>query len=141
MARSFDLERFVDAQDANGTYDRVRDELGRGRKTSHWMWYIFPQIAGLGYSATSRRYAIASLDEAKAYLEHPVLGPRLKECAGLVAGTHGRTARQILGETDAEKLFSSMTLFLRAAPDEPLFRQVLDRYYDGRTDPLTDERI
>ena len=120
MAPSFDLERFVDAQDANDTYDRVLDELGRGRKSSHWMWYIFPQIAGLGYSATSRRYAIASLDEAKAYLEHPVLGPRLKECAGLVAQTQGRSALQIFGDTDAQKLHSSMTLFLRAAPDEPL---------------------
>ena len=141
MAPSFDLERFVDAQDANGTYDRVLEELRRGRKTSHWMWYIFPQIAGLGYSATSRRYAIASLEEAKAYLNHSVLGPRLRECAGLVAQTQGRSALQIFGDTDAQKLHSSMTLFLRAAPDEPLFQQVLDQYFGGRTDPLTDERI
>ena len=141
MAPSFDLERFVDAQDANGTYDRVLEELRRGRKTSHWMWYIFPQIAGLGYSATSRRYAIASLEEAKAYLNHSVLGPRLRECAGLVAQTQGRSALQIFGDTDAQKLHSSMTLFLRAAPDEPLFQQVLDQYFGGRTDPLTDERL
>src|SRR6476469_2900823 len=104
MARTFDLERFVDAQDANGTYDRVLDELRRGRKTSHWMWFVFPQIAGLGYSATSRRFAISSLDEAKAYLEHPVLGPRLRECAGIVAQTQGQSAERIFGGIDAQKL-------------------------------------
>ena len=97
VADPYDLQRFVDAQDAHGTYDRAVEELRRGRKTSHWMWFVFPQIAGLGYSATSRRYAISSLDEAKAYLEHPVLGPRLRECAGIVAQTQGQSAVQIFG--------------------------------------------
>ncbi len=141
MAHSYDLERFVDAQNANGTYDRAVDELRRGRKTSDWMWFVFPQIAGLGRSDMSRRFAISSLDEAKAYLEHPVLGPRLRECAGLVARARGRSAEQIFGGIDAQKLQSSVTLFLRAAPDEPLFKQVLDQYFGGRVDSATDERI
>src|SRR5215207_2816878 len=111
VADSFDLERFVDAQNAHGTYDDAVDELRRGRKTSHWIWFVFPQIAGLGFSATSRRYAISSLAEAKAYLEHPVLGPRLKECAELMTQVQGRSAEQILGGIDAQKLHSSMTLF------------------------------
>src|SRR3954470_14721326 len=97
MADSFDLARFVAAQDGYGTYDRAAEELRRGRKTSHWMWFVFPQIAGLGRSATTRRFAISSLDEARAYLEHPVLGPRLREVAGIVAETQGRTAEQIFG--------------------------------------------
>lgn len=141
MADAYDLARFVDAQDAEGTYDRAIDELHRGRKTSHWMWYVFPQIAGLGHSATSRRFAISSLDEATAYLAHPVLGPRLKACAGVVAQTHDQSAEQIFGGIDAQKLHSSMTLFLRAAPDEPLFKQVLDQYFGGRVDSATDQRI
>jgi uncharacterized protein (DUF1810 family) len=141
VADTYNLQRFVDAQDAHGTYDRVTDELRRGRKTSHWMWFVFPQIAGLGYSATSRKYAITSLDEAQAYLAHPILGPRLRECANLMLQVQERSARQVLGDTDAQKLQSSMTLFLRAAPDELLFQQVLDRYYGGRADPLTDERL
>jgi uncharacterized protein (DUF1810 family) len=141
MADTFDLERFVAAQDAHGTYDRAVEELRQGSKVSHWMWFVFPQIAGLGYSATSRRYAIASLDEARAYLAHPVLGPRLRECAGIVAGTRGRSAEQIFGGTDAQKLHSSMTLFLRADPEEPLFREVLDRYFGGRADTATDDRL
>ena len=141
MADSYDLERFVAAQHANGTYERAVDELRRGRKTSHWMWFVFPQIAGLGRSETSRRYAISSLDEARAYLEHPVLGPRLRECAGLVAQVQGHSAEQVFGDVDAQKLQSSMTLFLRAAPDEPLFKQVLDQYFGGRADSATDERI
>jgi uncharacterized protein (DUF1810 family) len=141
VADPYDLERFVAAQDANGTYDRAVEELRRGYKTSHWMWFVFPQIAGLGYSATSRRYAISSLDEAKAYLEHPVLGPRLRACAGLVAGTTGRSAEQIFGDIDAQKLHSSMSLFLRAAPEEPLFQQVLDQYFGGQSDPATDQRL
>ena len=141
MVHSYDLERFVDAQNEHGTYDHAVDELRRGRKTSHWMWFIFPQIAGLGHSATSRRYAISSLEEARAYLEHPVLGPRLRECAGLVAQTRGQRAEQIFGGIDAQKLQSSMTLFMRAAPDEPLFQQVLDQYFGGRADAATDERI
>lgn len=141
MVHAYDLERFVAAQDANGTYDRAVDELRRGRKTSHWMWFVFPQIAGLGRSDMSRRFAISSLDEAKAYLEHPVLGPRLQACAGLVAQVQGQSAEQIFGIIDAQKLHSSMTLFLRAAPDEPLFTQVLDQYFGGRVDSATDRRI
>ena len=141
MADPHNLERFVEAQDARGTYDRAVDELRRGYKASHWMWFVFPQIAGLGYSATSRRYAIASLDEAKAYLEHPVLGPRLRECAAIVAGIQGKSAERIFGDVDAVKLHSSMTLFTRAAPDEPLFRQVLDQYFGGRADSATDRLI
>ena len=141
MDDPYDLQRFVEAQDAHGTYDRAVEELRRGRKTSHWMWFVFPQIAGLGYSSTSRRYAISSLDEAKAYLAHPVLGPRLRECAGLVAQTQGRSAVQIFGDIDAQKLHSSSTLFLRAAPDEPVFQQVLDQYFGGRADAGTDQRL
>jgi uncharacterized protein (DUF1810 family) len=141
VAHSYDPERFVEAQDANGTYDRAVDELRRGRKTSHWMWFVFPQIAGLGRSDMSRRFALSSLDEAAAYLEHPVLGPRLKECADLVAQVQGRSAEQIFGDIDARKVQSSMTLFLRAAPDEPLFKRVLDRHFGGRVDAATDRRI
>ena len=141
MAHAYDLERFVAAQDADGTYDRAVDELRRGRKTSHWMWFVFPQIAGLGSSDMSRRFAISSLDEAKAYLEHPVLGPRLRECAELVAQAQGQSAEQIFGGIDAQKLHSSMTLFLRAAPDEPLFKRVLDQYFGGRADSATDRRL
>jgi uncharacterized protein (DUF1810 family) len=137
----FDLQRFVAAQDAGGTYDRAAAELRSGRKTSHWMWFVFPQIAGLGHSPTSRRYAITSLAEARAYLAHPVLGARLTECAAIVLGVPGRTAEQIFGEVDAQKLHSSVTLFMRAAPGEPVFGQVLDRYFGGVPDSATDERI
>ena len=105
------------------------------------MWFVFPQIAGLGYSATSRMFAISSLDEARAYLAHPVLGPRLVECATIVAQTQDRTAEQIFGGIDAQKLRSCVTLFLRADPGQPVFGQVLAQYFDGRPDPATDQRI
>ena len=141
MDAPYDLQRFVAAQDAGRTYDQATAELRRGRKTSHWMWFVFPQITGLGQSPVSRMYAISGLAEAKAYLAHPVLGPRLVECAAIVAGLSGRTAEQIFGGIDALKLRSSMTLFLRAAPDEPVFRQVLDQYFGGNPDPATDQRI
>jgi uncharacterized protein (DUF1810 family) len=141
MDDPYDLARFVAAQDAHRTYDDATAELRRGRKTSHWMWFVFPQIAGLGFSPTAQRYAISSLDEARAYLAHPVLGPRLTECAGIVAATEGRTAEQIFGEIDAMKLRSSATLFLRAAPEEPVFREVLARFFDGVPDPATDRLI
>jgi uncharacterized protein (DUF1810 family) len=141
MDDPYDLDRFVAAQNAGGTYDRAIGELRHGHKTSHWMWFVFPQIAGLGQSPTSRKYAISSLEEAKAYLRHAVLGPRLIECAGIVADAQARTAEQIFGGIDAQKLHSSMTLFLRAAPGEPLFAQVLERYFDGRADSATDERV
>ncbi len=134
-----DLDRFVAAQ--ADLYDHVLAELRRGRKTGHWMWFVFPQIAGLGRSPTSRHYAITSLDEAREYLAHPVLGPRLRECASIVAATQGRTADDIFGDIDATKLRSSMTLFHRADPDEPVFREVLDRFFGGRPDPRTDELL
>jgi uncharacterized protein (DUF1810 family) len=137
----YDLSRFVVAQDAGGTYDRATDELRRGRKASHWMWFVFPQIAGLGHSPTSRMYAIRSLAEARAYLEHPILGPRLIECAAIVTGVLNRTAEQIFGSMDAQKLRSSATLFMHAAPGEPVFRQLLDQYFDGIPDPGTEQRI
>jgi uncharacterized protein (DUF1810 family) len=137
----YNLERFVAAQNAGGTYDRAVAELRRGHKTSHWMWFVFPQIAGLGLSTTSRLYAISSLAEAKAYLQHPVLGPRLRECARIVAAAQAHTAEQILGGIDARKLHSSMTLFLRAEPSEALFQEVLERYFDGLPDAATDDRL
>ena len=136
---AYDLERFVLAQAP--VYGDVVEELRRGRKTSHWMWFVFPQVAGLGLSGMSRRYAIASLDEARAYLAHPILGPRLRECAGLLLASGGSSAEAILGGIDAVKLRSSMTLFHRAAPDEPLFQAVLDRYYGGVPDDATDARL
>jgi uncharacterized protein (DUF1810 family) len=136
---SFDLQRFTDAQD--GTFEHATAELRRGRKTSHWMWFVFPQIAGLGRSDTSRRYAISSLAEARAYLAHPVLGRRLVECASILVALPDRTAEQIFGGIDAQKLRSSMTLFLRADPDEPVFGQVLGQYFGGIADLATEERI
>jgi uncharacterized protein (DUF1810 family) len=137
----YHLQRFVAAQDAGGTYDHAAAELRAGRKTGHWMWFIFPQIAGLGYSPASRMYAITSLEEARAYLAHPVLGARLIECATVLAGLTGRTAEQIFGEVDALKLRSSVTLFMHAAPGEPVFRQVLDQYFGGEPDSATENRI
>jgi uncharacterized protein (DUF1810 family) len=138
---SYDLGRFVAAQDAGGTYDRAIAELRRGRKSSHWMWFVFPQVAGLGFSATSRRFAISGLAEARAYLAHPVLGPRLAECAGLVAASGAVTAEEIFGPVDALKLHSCVTLFGRADPGEPAFGQVLARYFGGAPDAATDARL
>jgi uncharacterized protein (DUF1810 family) len=137
----YDLQRFVAAQDASGTYHRATAELRAGAKASHWMWFVFPQVTGLGHSAVSQRYAISGLAEARAYLTHPVLGPRLIECAALVAGLAGRTADQIFGGIDAQKLRSSMTLFLHANPGEPVFRRVLDQYFGGHPDPATEQRL
>ena len=136
---TYDLGRFADAQE--GIYPGILEELRAGRKETHWIWFIFPQIAGLGRSWISQHYAIASLDEARAYLADPVLGARLRECAGLLLATQGRTAEEIFGSLDALKVRSCMTLFLRAAPDEPLFQQVLNRYFGGVADPLTDARL
>ena len=141
MDDPYDLGRFVTAQDAGGTYDQAPAELRRGRKTSHWIWFVFPQIAGLGQSPTSRRFAISSLAEARAYLAHPVLGPRLLECAGIVAQAQGRTAEQIFGDLDAQKLHSSVTLFLRADPGVPVFAQVLGQHFDGLPDVATDRLL
>ena len=137
--RDLDLDRFVLSQAP--IYDEVLQELRGGRKTGHWIWFIFPQLAGLGHSDMSSHFAIASLEEARAYLAHPVLGPRLLECAGIILATEGRTAREIFGSIDSMKLRSSMTLFHRAAPHEPVFAQVLDRYYGGLADEATDTRL
>ncbi len=141
MPDPHDLQRFVVAQESGGTYDAAVDELRRGRKTTHWMWFVFPQIAGLGRSATAQRYAVTSLGEATAYLGHPILGPRLFECTQILADADHGSAAQVLGSIDAQKLRSSMTLFLRAAPDEPLFERVLDRYFEARPDPETDRLL
>jgi len=132
---SYDLERFVSAQ--AGTYAGVVAELRSGRKTGHWIWFVFPQIAGLGRSDTSRFYALGSLDETRAYLAHPVLGPRLVECCRLLLAVRGRSAEAILGPIDATKVRSCVTLFQRANPDERVFSEVLDRFYDGRPDEAT----
>jgi uncharacterized protein (DUF1810 family) len=137
----YDLERFVTAQNAGGTYRRALTELREGSKNSHWMWFVFPQIAGLGHSATSRKYAVSALAEARDYLRHPVLGPRLIEAAASVAGLQGLTAEQIFGSIDARKLHSSMTLFLRAAPEEALFEQILAQYFGGVPDAATDRLL
>src|SRR4051794_15123903 len=135
-ADRFDLGRFVEAQDIGGTYEQAFAELRAGRKRSHWMWFVFPQLAGLGRSATAQRYAIASLEEARAYLAHPVLGERLRECARLMAEM-AETPRAVLGSMDAMKLRSSMTLFAWAAPEEPVFTEVLDRHWGGELDIAT----
>ncbi len=141
MSDHYQLDRFVAAQDASGTYQRAVAELRAGAKRGHWMWFVFPQVAGLGFSALSQRYAIASLAEAQAYLAHPVLGPRMRECARIVAGTEGKSATDIFGCVDAMKLRSSMTLFMTAAPGEPAFRQVLDKYFNGEPDAATTGRL
>lgn len=134
-----DLQRFLDAQAP--VIDAVRDELARGRKRSHWMWFVFPQIQGLGHSATARFYAIASLGEAKAYAAHPVLGARLRELTALVLGIEGRSLTEIFGTPDDLKFRSSMSLFARAAPDEPVFREALEKYCGGTEDQATLERL
>jgi uncharacterized protein (DUF1810 family) len=132
----FDLERFVQAQDLGGTYAAALGEMRRGQKTSHWMWFVFPQLAGLGESPISRRYAISSLEEARAYLAHPLLGPRLVESATLLANG-GPPAEAIFGALDAQKLRSSMTLFRLAAPERIAFDAVLKRHFHGAADPVT----
>jgi uncharacterized protein (DUF1810 family) len=130
-----DLQRFVAAQDP--VYAQVCAELAAGAKTSHWMWFVFPQLRGLGRSATARHYGIGSRAEARAYWEHPVLGPRLRACTGLVLAVPGKTALQIFRSPDDLKFGSSMTLFAEVAPHEPLFARALDRYFSGRADPRT----
>jgi uncharacterized protein (DUF1810 family) len=134
-----DLQRFVSAQDE--VYSAVQAELGAGHKRSHWMWFIFPQIAGLGFSPMAQRYAIASLDEASAYLAHPVLGERLRECTRLVLAVQDRSINAILGSPDDLKFHSCMTLFARAAPDEPLFKDALRKYFGGAPDTATLARL
>lgn len=141
MVAEFDLQRFVAAQDQGGTYDQALAELRQGRKTSHWMWFVFPQIAGLGRSSMARRYAIGSLAEAQAYLVHPILGGRLRSCTATLLELDVPSAEHVFGGIDAVKLASSMTLFELAAPDEMLFGTVLDRCCGGRRDAATQQRV
>ena len=138
MSDSFQLDRFRIAQDTNETYERALSELRAERKATHWMWFVFPQLEGLGRSATSQRYAIRSLAEARCYLRDPVLGKRLVDCAAILAALAGRSAEEIFGAIDAMKLRSSMTLFARAAPHDRLFTKVLDDYFDGVPDAATE---
>ena len=139
MNDRYQLQRFLDAQAP--VYATVCDELRAGRKRSHWMWFIFPQLQGLGSSATAQHFAIASLDEARAYLAHPVLGARLRECAALVAAVDGRSIEDIFGYPDDMKFRSSMTLFSQAALDEAVFAQCLEKYFGGEPDKLTLDRL
>lgn len=139
MADPYDLERFVEAQDP--VYAGVVDELRAGRKRSHWMWFVFPQLRELGRSPAAMHYGIGSRDEAAAYLAHDVLGPRLRECARLVAAVEGSSAERVMGHVDALKLRSSMTLFATVADDDRDFVAVLERFYDGERDPLTMELL
>jgi uncharacterized protein (DUF1810 family) len=134
-----DLQRFVDAQ--AHTYDQALAELRAGEKRTHWMWFVFPQIAGLGSSGMAQRFAISGLEEARAYLSHPTLGRRLVECARALTDLDTADARQVFGPIDAQKLRSSMTLFALADPDEPVFRQVLDHYFGGELDEATTSRL
>ena len=133
----YDLQRFVTAQEAGGTYQQALAELRAGRKASHWMWFVFPQLKGLGRSSTAQHYGIASADEARAYWEHPLLGPRLKECTGLMLAVSGKSALQILGSPDDLKFRSSMTLFEHVAPEEPAFARAIERYFGGERDAAT----
>ncbi|HKV40203.1 MAG TPA: DUF1810 domain-containing protein [Blastocatellia bacterium] len=139
MNDPYDLQRFVDAQDR--VFEQARAELRQGRKTSHWMWFIFPQIKGLGQSAMAHRFAISSLEEAVAYLEHQILGPRIRECTQLVNLVDGRTVREIFGSPDDLKFKSSMTLFAQAATDNQVFKAALQKYFGGKLDSLTIERL
>lgn len=133
------LQRFVDAQAP--VFDRVLAELRQGQKQSHWMWFVFPQISGLGRSETARHFALSGLDEARAYLQHPLLGPRLEQCAQIIAPQTQRSARQLFGTPDDLKLHSSMTLFAIAAPDRPVFDAVLATFFNGERDSATLEQL
>ena len=135
----YDLQRFLDAQAQ--TYDQALAELRAGEKRTHWMWFVFPQLAGLGRSGMAQRFAISGLDEARAYLAHPTLGRRLVECARALTGLDTADPDRVLGPVDEQKLRSSMTLFAHAAPDEPVFREVLDHYFDGIEDDATTGRL
>ncbi len=139
MPEPYNLERFVEAQAP--VYAAVCKELHDGQKVSHWMWFIFPQIAGLGSSAMAHAFAISSLAEAEAYLKHPILGPRLIECTRLVNRIEERTARQIFGSPDDVKFRSSMTLFAEAAPENAVFKKALQKYFGGEADRLTLDRL
>jgi uncharacterized protein (DUF1810 family) len=136
---AYDLQRFVRAQEMN--FDSARDELRRGRKTSHWMWYVFPQIEGLGHSTTAQEFAIKSKAEALAYLSHPALGPRLAECTSIANTLDGRSAKEIFGSPDDMKFRSSMTLFHEISPDREIFKEALAKYFGGELDPRTLQRM
>jgi uncharacterized protein (DUF1810 family) len=138
---AYDLDRFVTAQDEGGTYARALSEIRQGRKRSHWMWFVFPQVAGLGSSPMAQRFAIRSLAEARAYAAHPVLGRRLRESARALGDLGTDDPVQVLGGVDALKLRSSMTLFAAAVPDEPVFREVLEQYFGGADDEATLARL
>ncbi len=140
MSDPFGLERFVGAQDG-GVYEQALRELRAGAKRGHWMWFVFPQVAGLGRSSTAQHYALSGLEEARAYLAHPVLGPRLVECAQALLELSGRDPVRVLGSVDAVKLRSSMTLFEAAAPDDRVFAEVLERWFDGERDEATTTRL
>jgi uncharacterized protein (DUF1810 family) len=137
----FELQRFVDAQGGGGVYERAVRELRGGRKQSHWIWFVFPQIAGLGHSAMARRFAISDIEEAKSYLSHPILGPRLVACADLLAALGESDPIAVFGPTDAQKLQSSMTLFARADPAQGAFQKVLEQYFGGEADAGTTHRL
>ncbi len=137
----FDARRFLDAQDEGGTFDRAVTELAAGAKRSHWMWFVFPQLRGLGSSPTADHFGLDGVDEAATYLAHPVLGARLRQATDAVLGNGRDDAVALLGAVDAMKLRSSMTLFARATPHENRFLQVLDRFFDGVPDPLTLDRL
>ena len=139
MPDPFELQRFVEAQDP--VFERVREELRRGRKVGHWMWFVFPQLKGLGYSRMAGKFGIASRAEAEAYLRHPILGPRLTECTGLVNLVEGRSLQQIFGSPDNLKFRSSMTLFAQVARENEIFVNALRKYCDGQLDRLTLERL
>jgi uncharacterized protein (DUF1810 family) len=135
MSAAYNLHRFLDAQEC--VYDTVLDELRAGRKSSHWIWFVFPQIAGLGHSGMAKQFAIGCLDEAKTYLEHPTLGTRLITCTQLVLDVNGRIAEEIFGYPDNLKFRSCMTLFMTAATDNTIFKDALLKYFDGKPDQLT----
>ena len=139
MHDPYNLFRFVEAQDS--VYEQVLAELRQGRKTSHWMWFVFPQIQGLGHSYMAQQFAISSLEEAKSYLQHPILGPRLRECTKLVNDTSGRTIHQIFGYPDDLKFHSCMTLFAQATEEEDVFQKALRKYFSNEPDTLTVERM
>jgi uncharacterized protein (DUF1810 family) len=141
MEDPYRLRRFVDAQNLDGRYQEVISELRTGRKSGHWMWYVFPQVKGLGQSWMANEYAIGSLAEAQAYIAHPVLGPRLIECVRLLLAIDGKSAADVFGSLDAMKLRSSMTLFSRADSQQAVFHQVLDRYFQCSEDPETIRRL
>jgi len=139
MDDPYNLQRFVNAQ--LPVFEQARSELRAGRKRSHWMWFVFPQLKGLGRSETTRAFAISGLEEARAYLAHPVLGARLRECCRLVNLVEGRSAHQIFGDPDDLKFHSCLTLFAAAAPEEEVFRQALRKYFGGQGDRLTMEGL